>query len=141
MNNKLPDDYTIRMVDMPISVGGRISECPDGHIDIYINARLSQDGRCRAAEHEMDHWRHDDLLNGLDIQTIETRHGRKLPPLIRARDLLPKAQTITSTPAPASSPARPEAPRTLTPYQFRVLMNGIADLDAFLFRTPVDPFD
>ena len=29
-----PDDCTVRLIDMPVSVGGRISETPVGHIDI-----------------------------------------------------------------------------------------------------------
>ena len=124
---QLPDDYTIRLVDMPISVGGRISECPDGHIDVYINARLSQDGRLRAADHEFDHWRHDDLHNDLDIRQIEGRNAHRLPMLFRASDLLPKRK-----PAPAQKPTRPEDVK-MTPYQTHVLMGAISELDKWYF--------
>ena len=86
-----PDDCTVRLIDMPVSVGGRISECPDGHIDIYINARHSEAGRRRDLEHELDHWRNDDLHNDLDIRAVESRHAKPLPPLIRAADLLSKS--------------------------------------------------
>lgn len=108
-----PDDCTVRLIDMPVSVGGRISECPDGHIDIYLNARHSEAGRRRDLEHELDHWRNDDLHNDLDIRTVEGRHAHQLPPLIRARDLMPKPPT-----------------QPLTRRQRVVLRNALAELDA-----------
>ena len=119
---QLPDDYTVRLIDLPTSVGGRISECPDGHIDIYINARHSHAGRLRAAEHEFEHWRNGDLHNGIDIREVEGRRARRLPPLIRARDLVPR-------PAPKPKPAAP----SLTPHQRNVLLNCLAELDAAIF--------
>lgn len=124
---QLPDDYTIRLIDMPVSVGGRVSETPDGHIDVYLNARHSHAGRLRAAEHEFDHWRNGDLHNGIDIREVEGRHARRLPPLIRARDLAPR-------PAPKPKP-KPAAP-SLTPHQRNVLLNCLAELDAALFSEP-----
>jgi len=124
----LPDDCTVRLIDLPISVGGRISECPDGHIDIFINARLSRDGQRRAWDHELDHWENDDLHSGLDIRAVEGRHARKLPPLIRARDLLPKSKPRTA-PAAILRPAKP-APARISPRQASLLLRAIADLDA-----------
>jgi hypothetical protein len=128
-----PDDCTVRLIDMPVSVGGRISECPDGHIDIYINARHSEAGRRRDLAHELDHWRHDDLHNGLDIRAVESRHAKPLPPLIRARDLLPKSLP------PMGKVAQPQAvtdevphPPALFPHQLRVLATAVSDLDRFL---------
>ena len=116
----LPDDYTIRLVDMPYSVGGCITECPDGHVDVYINARQSHAGRYRAADHEFDHWRRGDLHNGLDIREVEKRN--KLPPLMRARDLLP----------PPPPPPRPAPPR-LNKHQIRTLIRCLNELDRPLF--------
>ena len=116
----LPDDYTIRLVDMPYSVGGCITECPDGHVDVYINARQSHAGRYRAADHEFDHWRRGDLHNGLDIREVEKRN--KLPPLMRARDLLP----------PPPLPPRPAPPR-LNKHQIRTLIRCLNELDRPLF--------
>ena len=128
MIKPLPDDCTVRLIDLPISVGGRISEGPDGHIDIYINARLSRDGQRRAWDHELDHLENDDLHNGLDIRAVEGRHARKLPPLIRARDLLPKSKPRTA-PAAILRPAKP-APARISPRQASLLLRAIADLDA-----------
>ena len=124
---QLPDDYTVRLVDLPPAVGGSISETPDGHVDVYINARHSHDGQLRAAEHEFDHWRNDDLHNGLDIHMIEGRDGRPLPPLMRARDLMP--------PPPSSKPKPKPAPQAtqLTPRQAAALSRCMSELDRFIF--------
>jgi hypothetical protein len=133
-----PDDCTVRLIDMPVSVGGRISECPDGHIDIYLNARHSEAGRRRDLEHELDHWRNDDLHNDLDIRTVEGRHAHQLPPLIRAVDLFSKSLP------PVGKVAQPKAvtdevPRvSLTPHQARVLAGCLSELDRWLFSAPFD---
>lgn len=88
----LPDDYTVRLVDLPAGVGGRIEEGPDGHIDVYINARLSSTGQHTAAYHEWRHWLDDDINSDRDIREVEDRadpeRPRQLPPLMRARDLV-----------------------------------------------------
>ena len=128
-----PDDCTVRLIDMPVSVGGRISECPDGHIDIYINARHSEAGRRRDLEHELGHWRNDDLHNDLDIRAVESRHVKPLPPLIRASDLLPQSLP------PFGKVAQPKAvteevphPPALSPHQLRVLATAVSKLDRFM---------
>ena len=90
---KLPDDYTIRLVDLPHGVGGFMSECPDGHVDVYINARWGHDAQLDATEHEFTHWENDDLYNDDDIQEVERRAERRTGEktkgwkLVRARDL------------------------------------------------------
>ena len=131
-----PDDCTVRLIDMPVSVGGRISECPDGHIDIYINARHSEAGRRRDLAHELDHWRHDDLHNGLDIRAVESRHAHQLPPLIRASDLLDSLPLQGKVAQPKA--VTEEVPRyLLSPYQRRVLASALFDLDRFLFSDSI----
>lgn len=88
----MPDSYTVRLVDMPVREGGMISEDPDGHINVYINARLSSTGQHTAAFHEWEHWYNDDLNNDKGIREVEghvpSRKPGKLPPLMRARDLI-----------------------------------------------------
>ena len=122
----LPDDYTLRLVDLPTAVGGLISEGPDGHIDVYINARHSHAGRLRAAEHEFDHWRNDDLHNGLDIREVEGRHANPLPPLIRARDLIPKPKPQPQPQPPRSVPRDPRVLRDLrTLYRIGVITDDM----------------
>lgn len=82
---ELPDEYTIRLQDMPEAVGGFISESPDGHVNVYLNARWGHNGQLAAADHEFDHWRDDDLHNEKSIYEVEDK--KDLPPLLRACDL------------------------------------------------------
>ena len=92
-----PDEYAVRLIDLPEAVGGFITESPDGFNNIYINARHGHNGQLRALDHELDHAAHDDLHSDEDVSTIEARaEGRDprlktLPKLIRARDLQPPA--------------------------------------------------
>lgn len=92
---RLPDSYTVRLVDLPLYQGGMISESPDGHINVYINANLSATGQLNAALHEYQHWIDDDLNNNKDIEVVEgesdavSKNG-KLPEMMRARDLMPR---------------------------------------------------
>ena len=90
------DDYTVRMVDdLPASVGGFISESPDGHLNIYINARHSWHGQRRSFRHELRHAEEDDLHSDEPLAVIEARADgtdvrlKAIPHLMRARDLLP----------------------------------------------------
>lgn len=120
----LPDDYTVRLVDMPTSVGGRISETPDGHIDIYINARWGYNGQHHAFDHEIDHWENDDLHNDIDIRIVEMLRGRQMPKLVKARELIPK---------PRPKP-KPEPRPVLSSRQLAVLRKALAELDAIMIR-------
>jgi len=69
----LPDSYTVRLIDLPVALGGMISEDPDGHVNIYVNARHAHDQQMIDAEHELEHWQDDDLYNGLTIQQAEAK--------------------------------------------------------------------
>ena len=138
------DDYTVRMVDdLPASVGGFISESPDGHLNIYINARHGWKGQRRSLRHELRHADADDLRSSEPLAVIETRADgfdvrlASIPNLLRARDLIPKSLP------PMGKVARPQAvtdevpaPRPLTPYQARVLANCITELDRCFFNAP-----
>ena len=138
------DDYTVRLVDdLPASVGGFISASPDGHLNIYLNARHSREGQRRAYGHELRHAEHDDLHSTEPLEVIEARADgvdprlKAIPKLLRARDLLPQSLP------PMGKVARPQAvtdevpaPRPLTPYQARVLANCITELDRCFFNVP-----
>lgn len=84
---EIPDDYTVRLVDMPVAEGGMISESPDGHVNVYLNARWSTTGQFRAAQHEYEHWLHDDLNNNETIQVVENRAGHRHDKLSRLATL------------------------------------------------------
>ena len=83
----MPDDYTVRLVHMPVEQGGMMCEDVDGHVNFYINARLSSTGQMNAAAHEYKHWLNDDLRNGKDIRIVEDE--KPLPAVFRAKQLLP----------------------------------------------------
>ena len=68
---KFPDSFTVRLVDLPTTQKGFICEDIDGHINVYINARLSHTGQMDAARHEYRHWLSDDLRNDRPIQEVE----------------------------------------------------------------------
>lgn len=139
----LPDDCTVRLVDLPTAVGGSISETPDGHLNIYINARLSHDGRRRALDHELRHADRDDLHSAEPVADIEARAD--LPQLVKARDLQmshgDRSLDSLQPPPPPDDlvPPPEEPPVSISPRQAHVLMNALSDLDRFLFRD--DPYD
>lgn len=96
MSELIDGEYTVRLIDMPVRAGGMISESPDGHLNIYINARHSYKKQRKSFKHELNHAENDDLHSDEDIQTIEARADglpetlRGIPHLFRASDLLPR---------------------------------------------------
>lgn len=65
------DDYTVRLIDMEVTVPGVCVLDAEGWPNIYINARLSRDGQKNALDHELRHLRDDDHYNSADIREIE----------------------------------------------------------------------
>lgn len=139
-----PDDYAVRLLDLPASVGGFIKESPDGFLNIYINARHGWRGQRRSCRHELRHAENDDLHSTEPLEVIEARADvvdprlKAIPHLLRARDLLPQSLP------PMGKVARPQAvtdevpaPRPLTPYQARVLLDCITELDRCFFNAPI----
>ena len=131
------DEYTVRMLDLPASVGGFITESPDGYVNIYINARHGDRGQRRAFLHELRHAENDDLHSAEDLAVIEARADgrdprlRAIPTLLRARDLIPRC----SAEMPQRADRAPPSPR-LTPRQARVLADGLSELDHWFFNVP-----
>ena len=120
---RIPDNCTVRLTDrLPLRVGGFVAESPDGHLNIYLNARLAAARQRRSLDHELDHIRRGDLHSGRPICEIEAVHRRApgllgIPGLRRASDLLPP-----EPPKPAAAP--------LTEWQKRILVQCLMDLDA-----------
>lgn len=121
------DEYAVRLLDMPASVGGFIKESPDGFVNIYINARHSWKGQRKAYRHELRHAEHDDLHSTEPLEVIEARADgtdqrlKSIPTLIRARDL------------PSPSPKNRTEEPPLTPRQLRILAHCVSELDRWLF--------
>lgn len=117
------DEYAVRVMDLPVSVGGFVTESPDGFLNIYINARHTSAKQRRSFDHELTHGENDDLHSQEPLAVIEARADgadvrlKAIPHLMRARDLLP--------PPPKSEPPK------LTPHQLAVIRRALADLDNF----------
>ena len=158
----IPDDCTVRLVDLPVNCGGMVSMSPDGHYSIFLNSRLNHETQFKKLKHEIYHIENDDFHNADPIQTVESRasanpvaaviNRHSLPPLLRASDLLndlaskslpqrPEGAVqgkVAAPPALTDEVASPRSPVPLTPYQSSLLLRCLRDLDAFLLRD--DPY-
>lgn len=68
-------DYYVRIVDLPIGIGGMVTPNEDGTYSVYINARLSRQQNINSLEHERNHMAHDDFSRDLPVETLETEAG------------------------------------------------------------------
>ena len=93
----LPEDCAVRLVDLAWNVGALISEGEDGFLNIYLNARLSQEARQRALQHELRHYYRDDLHSQADIRQIEA----DMPPV---QGIVAMDGGILARPAPVFAP-------------------------------------
>jgi len=66
-------DCTVRLVDLPVTVRGLVSEDETGWPNVYINARLSREMQREALRHELDHIAEDDLYNTRPIEAVENK--------------------------------------------------------------------
>ena len=135
---KMPDDSTVRLIDLPVECNGMVSLSPDGHYNIYLNARLDHETQRKKFQHEVAHIENDDFFNDDPIEVIEARADglpaplRSIPNLVKARDLV-KKQTVTTPQEVGSNAQAPSAKPTISPRQAAVLFHAISDLDAWLF--------
>ena len=154
------DDYTVRLVDdLPASVGGFISESPDGHLNIYINARHGWKGQRRSFRHDLHHADADDLRSSEPLAVIEARAASPKPsPLGKVSAASPLTDEVVSRLGKVARPVAgsdevaarlasiprlilardllPSPPPTvpqLTPRQYSIIMTAIADLDRLFF--------
>ena len=128
---ELEGEYTVRVMDMPVSTPGFVTYDEDDHANIYLNARYSREKNRRTAAHELTHVLHDDIHNADPIQVIESRAD--LPPLVKASALLPSLPPLGKV-----DPAQPETKEVsrppLTPHQLRAVNTAISTLDRFIFE-------
>ena len=61
----------VRLQNLPWKVNGFTILDADGDYNVYINARLSQDGQRKAYRHELRHIRRGDFYNDLPIRKAE----------------------------------------------------------------------
>jgi hypothetical protein len=129
------EDYAVRLLDLPASVGGFIRESPDGFTNIYINARHTQEKQRRSYRHELRHAENDDLHSTEPLEVIEARADgvdprlKTIPKLVKARDLVPPPG-----PVPESKPE----PSRLSFRQLSVVINALSELDRCFFNADYD---
>lgn len=67
----ISDDIIVRLIDLPDSVHGFMSQSPDGYYNVYINKNLTYEQRQEALSHEVDHVIAHDLCSGLQLTEVE----------------------------------------------------------------------
>lgn len=123
---ELEGEYLIRVMDLPDGSRGFVLYDDDDFANVYVNARLNDVARKKAADHEMEHVINDDIHNDDDIRAVEARADgfdrrlREIPRLMKARDLMPP------------SPSRKKV--KLSPRQIEALKRCIASLDDAYFK-------
>ena len=66
-----PDDVTVRVVDLPPFMHGFVRPDPEGHYNVYINARDPRWRQYRALEHEIEHIASGDVWSDASISELE----------------------------------------------------------------------
>ena len=131
---ELEGEYTIRVMDMPLTPPGFVMYDDDDHANVYLNARYNRETNKNTADHEMIHVINDDIHNDDSIEVVEARADGKaaklksIPCLMKARDLMPKPK-----PQPVPKPRV-----QLSPHQAAVLFRAISNLDSLFFDTKYD---
>lgn len=64
-------DIFVRLKSLPRGMRGLTILDSDGNYNVYINSRLSDDGRAEAYWHEIEHIENDDFYNDVDIRRAE----------------------------------------------------------------------
>ena len=67
------DCVIIRLIDMPLNVHGVTRMDTEGDYNIYINARLSEDGRAAAFRHEIEHIRQGHFYSEDPVEILEEK--------------------------------------------------------------------
>jgi len=70
------DDYTVRLID-DLPCDGMIMESPDGHANIYISARLTEERQKRVTLHELEHLRCGHLHKEGSVEEMEKEADEK----------------------------------------------------------------
>ena len=94
---RLPEDCRVRLIDMEEGVRAAIAVDEEGAANIYINARLGREARCRALRHELRHWYAGDVFREADIRDIEGAEA--------SEGLLAMDGSLLADPAPVFDPA------------------------------------
>lgn len=149
---ELEGEYTIRVMDMPLTSPGFVMYDDDDHANVYLNARYNRETNEGTADHELTHVVNDDIHNDAPIEVIEARADglpaplKSIPRLMRARDLIPPSPSLPDQKkeVPVPPPTEEDASSvpihrpSLSPHQATVLFRAINDLDAWFFKEQYD---
>lgn len=70
------DSVIIRVLDLPMTIRGATVKDANGDYNVYINARLSDDGRAAAFRHEIEHIKQGHFYSEDPVEVLE-REARK----------------------------------------------------------------
>jgi len=70
------DSVIIRVLDLPMTIRGATVKDANGDYNVYINARLSEDGRAAAFRHEIEHIKQGHFYSEDPVEVLE-REARK----------------------------------------------------------------
>lgn len=71
------DAVIVRLIDMPETIHGVTRKDAEGDYNIYINAKLSADGRALAFRHEVEHIRLGHFYEERPVAELEKEaHGK-----------------------------------------------------------------
>ena len=66
-----PEEYCIRLVDLPGAVKALVVFDEEGFPNIYVNSRLSREEQAEAVRHELVHIQRDDAYSARNIREAE----------------------------------------------------------------------
>ena len=139
---ELEGEYTIRVMDMPLTSPGFVMYDDDDHANVYLNARYNRETNEGTADHELTHIVNDDIHNDDPIEVVEARADglpaplKSIPRLMKARDLLPQTTNVAAASPPPRSQSHSPVP--ISHHQAAVLFRAINDLDAWFFKEQYD---
>lgn len=64
-------DYFVRVIDLPVQIGGMVTPNDDGTYSVYLNARNTAARMAMSFDHEVGHIENDDFYNGKNIGEVE----------------------------------------------------------------------
>lgn len=65
------EDFFVRVVDLPVQIGGLVTPNDDGTFSVYINARNTADRQRQSFRHEVSHIENNDFYNEKPIEEVE----------------------------------------------------------------------
>ena len=65
------NEVATRLIDLPTTIRAYTVLDTEGNYNVYVNARLNNEARRKAYEHEIDHIKEDDFSRQESVDIIE----------------------------------------------------------------------